>query len=162
MTAGLHAATVRLTCDDCAITEVVERDGAAAGTEWTVSPYGRGRHLCPECSPPGEPPADLSIAITSPAAVVRVTGRVDLRVVPALRSTLENAVELHPYVIVDLTAARDLGTVGVGVLRRARTAARRRRGDLLIAAAPGQKRWNREFRTFATVPQAITAVVGRP
>ncbi|GAB2606137.1 hypothetical protein Aab01nite_01090 [Paractinoplanes abujensis] len=174
MTAGMHAAGVRLTCDDCATTEVVGHGGelggavrsAVTGSGWTGSPYARGRHRCPRCgpgdNPPREPPTEMSIAITSPAAVVRVTGDIDLPAVPDLRRTLDNAVALHPYVIVDLTAARAVGPAGLGVLRRARAAARRRRGDLLLATAPDARRWTREFRTFATVPEAITAAVGRP
>jgi anti-anti-sigma factor len=66
--------------------------------------------------------------------LVRVTGDVDDDVVPALRSTLDSAVALRPFVIVDLTMAGAITSPGLGTLVRARNAVRRRGGELLLAA----------------------------
>jgi anti-anti-sigma factor len=111
----------------------------------------------------------VSIAVTSPAALVRVSGDVDVGIVPALRTTLDNAVALRPFVIVDLTAAGTIVPDGLGTLIRARTASRRRGGELLLAA-PYQvvrttlwsMRLHTVFRIFDSVPEAITAALTLP
>jgi anti-sigma B factor antagonist len=107
--------------------------------------------------------------VTSPAAVVRVTGDIDLDVVADLRAGLENAAALRPYVIADLTGAGTIDSLGLGALVRGRGAARQRGGDLLLVA-PSRfvqtvlrtMRLHTAFRTFGTVPQAITAAVAAP
>lgn len=95
--------------------------------------------------------------------VVRVIGDVDLSVATALRTAFENALAAHPWIIVDLRRAGSVDSVGLGVLIAARQAARRRAGDLLLAAAPPSfapvlhaARLGAVFATFDTVPQAIT------
>lgn len=112
------------------------------------------------------PAGRVSIAVTSPAALVRVTGDIDLALLGTLRGTLDDAVALRPYVIVDLTAAGAIASAGFGTLGRARTTARRGGGDLLLVSpapvlrtAVGSGRPHTAFRTFRTVPQAITAVL---
>ena len=184
MTAGVHAAGVQLICDGCDTTTVagggpMDRDAvsaAVAGTGWTGSPFVGGLHRCPDCSGGGGSPelaplgialTEIAIAVTEPAVVVRVTGDVDMHLVDDLRSTLDNAVTLRPFVIVDLTAARSADAAGLGVLIRSRREARRQRGDLVVVAsrefARGQLRARRPhvpLRTYETVPQAITAALG--
>ncbi|MEV6842758.1 STAS domain-containing protein [Actinoplanes sp. NPDC051411] len=83
------------------------------------------------------------------------------------RAAIDSAVACHPYVVVDLTHAGVIDAFGLGVLVRARNAARRREGELVLAG-PSQflqtvlrtVRLHTAFRTFNTVPQATTAVGG--
>lgn len=95
--------------------------------------------------------------------VVRVIGDVDLSVATALRKAFENVLAANPWIIVDLRRAGSVDSVGLGVLIAARQAARRRSGDLLLAAAPPSfvsvlhaARLGEVFTAFDTVPQAIT------
>ena len=109
-------------------------------------------------------PANVSIALTSPASIVRVTGDVDVDIVSELRDKLDEAVALRPVVIVDLTAAETVDSLCLSLLIRARNAARRRGGDVLLVV-PSEfmltvlrvQRLHDAFRAFDTVPQAITA-----
>jgi anti-anti-sigma factor len=97
------------------------------------------------------------------ASVVRVVGDVDLAVAGRLRATFESALAAHPWIIVDLRGADAVDSVGLGVLVAARQAARRRSGDLVLAAVPAfvtsvlrAARLGSAFTTFDSVPQAIT------
>ena len=67
------------------------------------------------------------------AAVVHVRAGIDAAVAPSLRETLTEAVDRHPYVIVDLSAVPTLDDVGLGLLVRAHRRARRREGLVLLA-----------------------------
>ncbi|MCA2219044.1 STAS domain-containing protein [Jidongwangia harbinensis] len=67
-------------------------------------------------------------------SLVRVAGDVDTGVVAELRAALETALAEHPRIIMDLTRAATIDSVGLGTVVRARQAARRRGGDLLLAA----------------------------
>lgn len=96
-------------------------------------------------------------------SVVRVVGDVDLAVAARLRATFESALAMRPWIIVDLRQAAAVDSVGLGVLIAARQGARRRGGDLVLAAAPvfvlsvlHAARLGTAFPTFDTVPQAIT------
>ena len=109
-------------------------------------------------------PASVSIALTSPAAIVRLTGDVDVDIVSELRQRLDDAVALRPVVIVDLSAAGTIDSLCLSILVRARNAARRRGGDVLLVidgdfllTVLKAQRLHDAFRTFTTVPQAITA-----
>ncbi|MEV4704322.1 STAS domain-containing protein [Actinoplanes sp. NPDC049316] len=184
-----HSPAVELTCDGCGTTTTVDGCGwldadvvyvPVAAVGWTGSPYARGQHRCPSCAagdasrpalprqpgPRDEAPAHVALTVTSPAVLIRVTGDIDLDLVPDLRTGLETAVALRPYVIVDLTAARTVDSLGLGALVRGRSAARQRGGDLLLVA-PSRfvqtvvrtMRLHRAFRMFDTVPQAITAAL---
>ena len=109
-------------------------------------------------------PASVSIALTSPAAIVRLTGDVDVDIVSELRQRLDDAVALRPVVIVDLSAAGTIDSLCLSILVRARNAARRRGGDVLLVidgdfllTVLKAQRLHDAFRTFDTVPQAITA-----
>ncbi|MCO8275570.1 STAS domain-containing protein [Actinoplanes sp. TRM 88003] len=102
--------------------------------------------------------------MTSNAALVRVTGDIDLDVIGELRDVLDSAVALRPVVIVDLISAGTIDSLGLAVLAGTRDAARRRGGDLLLVAAGHftrgvltARRLQTAFRVFDTVPQAITA-----
>ncbi|WP_127502983.1 STAS domain-containing protein [Actinoplanes solisilvae] len=113
-------------------------------------------------------PASVSIALTTPAALVRVSGDVDVDIVSELRQRLDEAVALRPVVIVDLTAAGTIDSLCLGILVRARNAARRNGGDVLLVIAGDflmtvlkAQRLHDAFRTFDTVPQAITAASTR-
>jgi anti-sigma B factor antagonist len=71
------------------------------------------------------------------AAVVRVRAGLDAAVAPTLRETLTEAVDRHPYVVVDLSAVPTLDDVGLGLLVRAHRRARRR-GGVVILAGPSR------------------------
>jgi anti-anti-sigma regulatory factor len=105
--------------------------------------------------------ARVSIALTSPAALVRVGGDVDRDVVADLRGALRDALAVRTFAVVDLTTAGAIVPAGLDTLARARNAAWRKAGDLLLAApSPVLRRILRQhsaFRTFDTVPQAVTA-----
>jgi anti-anti-sigma factor len=97
------------------------------------------------------------------ASVVRIVGDVDLAVAARLREVLDSVLAAHAWVIVDLRRAEAVDSIGLGVLLAARQAARRRDGDLVLAAVPpfvrsvlSAARLASAFTTFDTVPQAIT------
>ena len=172
-----HGVGVELTCDECGTVRSIDDQGpydaasvflAVTATGWSGSPYARGPHRCPVCGGGnGFPAADpgrfarVSIALTSPAALVRVSGDLDRDVVADLRGALHEAVAVRTFAIVDLTTAGLIVPAGLDALVRARNAAWRKAGDLLLAApSPVVRRTLRQhsaFRTFDTVPQAITA-----
>ena len=182
-------AEVQLICDGCGAVAAVDGCGlqdadvvyvAVGAVGWSGSPYARGPHRCPSC-PPGDGPrvpgsrqpdprdagtARVALTVTSPAAVVRVSGDADMDVVADLRAALDNAVALRPYVIVDLTATATIDSLGLGALVRGRNAARQRDGELLLVAPSPfvqavlwSMRLHTAFRMFDTVPQAITATL---
>jgi anti-anti-sigma factor len=109
--------------------------------------------------------SDAQIVLRSMAgvSVVRIVGDVDLAVATRLRATFESALAMHPWIIVDLRRADAVDSAGLGVLIAARHGARRRGGDLVLAAAPAfflsvlhAARLGTAFTTFDTVPQAMT------
>ncbi|MBL7260258.1 STAS domain-containing protein [Paractinoplanes lichenicola] len=111
--------------------------------------------------------AGFSTAVTPEAALVRVTGDIDLDVIGELREALDNAVALRPVVIVDLISAGTIDSLGLAVLTGARDATRRHGGDLLLVASSHftrgvltARRLQTAFRVYDTVPQAITAASG--
>jgi anti-sigma B factor antagonist len=72
------------------------------------------------------------------AVVVRVRADLlDATVAPTLRETLTDAVDRHPYVIVDLSGVPSLDDVGLGLLVRAHRRARRR-GGVVVFAGPSR------------------------
>lgn len=181
-----RGAGVQLICDGCG--RVTTADGcglhdaevvyvAVTAVGWAGSAFARGPHRCPSCEasappppPPPRRPAGAPVTgcvaqqTTRHAAVVSVTGDIDAAVVPQLRSALDAAVAARPQVVVGLTRAGVIDSAGLGVLVRARQAARRRGGDLLLAG-PSRfvhtvlrtMRLHTAFPTFDTVPQALTA-----
>jgi anti-sigma B factor antagonist len=68
------------------------------------------------------------------AAVVRVHADLDDQVAALLRDTLADAVDRYGDVVVDLAGAHTLDPAGLGVLVRAHRHARRRDGNLCLAA----------------------------
>jgi anti-anti-sigma factor len=178
---------VQLICDGCGDVAVANGCGlhdadvvyvAVAEIGWTGSAFARGPHRCPGCDSriPAARRSQVRRAddtratgrvsqhsMTS-ASLVRVVGDVDTDVVAELRTALDTAVAEHPRVIVDLTRAATIDSVGLGTVVRARQAARRRGGDLLLAA-PSRfvrtvlhtMRLDGAFPTFDTVPQAMSA-----
>ncbi len=172
-----HGAGVELTCDDCGSVRAIDDQGpydaasvhlAITATGWSGSPYARGPHRCPVCggdngfpAPTPRRLARVSIALTSPAALVRVSGDLDRDVVADLRGALTDALAVRAFAVVDLTMAGAVVPAGLDTLVRARNAAWRKAGDLLLAApSPALRtvlRQHSAFRMFDTVPQAITA-----
>lgn len=183
---GTCGTGIRLICDGCGVTADTDGGGlhdaevvyvAVSAIGWTGSPFARGRHRCPSCSvgaagaprrpqrPAAVGPLDrIAVELAPQAAVVHVSGDVDLDVSGELRAALDAAVEAQPYVVVDLTRAGTIDSAGLGTLVRARNAARRRAGELTLAG-PSRfvqtvlrtMRLHTAFRMFPSVRQAIAA-----
>jgi anti-anti-sigma factor len=185
---------VRLICDGCGKVADTTGCGlydaevvyvAVAEIGWAGSLFARGQHRCPDCEPrslqgrgylPGrgyeprsgsETPASgrASRHLTRSAGLVRVVGDVDIDGVGELRTALDAALERHCQVIVDLTGAASLDSITVSAIVRTRRSARRRGGDLVLAApSPFLRtvlqtiRQDTAFRIFDTVPQAMSAM----
>jgi anti-sigma B factor antagonist len=183
---------VQLICDGCGSVAVADGCGlhdadvvyvAVAEVGWTGSAFARGPHRCSGCEMrlpqrraqerrreyDGPATDRVSQHSTPSASVVRILGDVDIDVVSELRAALDTALEMHPRVIVDLTGAATIDSVGLGTIVRARQSARRGGGDLLLAA-PSRfvrtvlhtMRLDAAFPTFDTVPQALSAPVTEP
>jgi anti-anti-sigma factor len=106
----------------------------------------------------------ISQHTTAGVSVVRVVGDIDLDAVTTLRTTLDAAIAAHAWVIVDLSRARTVDSVGLSVLVSASFAARRADGDLLLAAPSRflcsvlrSARLPTAFAVFDTLPQALSA-----
>jgi anti-anti-sigma factor len=178
---------VQLICDGCGRVAAAVGCGlhdadvvyvAVAAIGWAGSAFTRGPHRCPACrtakppatrsarrSPPGATVAGrVSQRHTDFATLVDITGNIDVDVVAELRTALDRAVAARPQVIVGLAQVRTIDPAGLGVLVRARRAARGRNGDLVLAG-PSRfvrtvlrtMRLHTAFRTFGTVQQAMTA-----
>lgn len=100
------------------------------------------------------------------ASLVQIVGDVDLDVVTHLRAVLDAAVGAHAWVIVDLSRARTIDSVGLSVLVAAGHAARRKGGELLLAAPPSflqtvlrSTRMATTFPVHDNVPRAMTAAL---
>lgn len=173
---------VQLICDGCGDVTVAGGCGlhdqdvvyvAVAEVGWTGSAFARGPHRCPDCEGPAPRIARRRVAAATgrvsshrapSASVVRVVGDLDVDVAAELRAALDAALEAHPRVIVDLTRAGAIDSVGLSALVRTRQAARRRGGDVLLAG-PSRfirtvlhtMRLDAAFPVFDTVPQAVSA-----
>lgn len=97
-------------------------------------------------------------------SVVRVVGDIDLDAVTALRAALDAAVAAHAWVIVDLSRAGTVDSIGLSVLVTASFAARRANGDLLLvtpsrflSSVLRSARLATAFAVYGTLPQAISA-----
>ena len=106
----------------------------------------------------------VSVELGPSAAVVSATGDVGADIDGELREALDEALAWRPTVIVDLAATRRMDPAGLGTLVRARNAARRRDGELVLAAPSRFQqtvlrtmRLHTAFRTFGTLQQAVTA-----
>ncbi|MET8147871.1 STAS domain-containing protein [Actinoplanes sp. NPDC049668] len=185
---GTYSSGVQLICDGCG--EVATTDGgglhdadvvyvAVTGIGWTGSAFARGPHRCPRCSiavPAARrgttrpaacagPFGRVTMRTTATVAVVHIAGDIDAGLAGELGSVLQTAAASRPYVIADLTDAGTIDPLGLGTLVRARHAARRHHGELLLAA-PSRfiqtvlrtMRLHTAFRTFATLGQAVTVV----
>lgn len=127
------------------------------------APVARG------CGPHGTRAAPVAVSqyLLPAAALVCVVGDVDVAAVPALRVALDRAVRARPRVIVDLARVSSIEALGLGTLGAGRRMARRRGGDLVLAApaevvrtALRSGRRHAEFAIFDTLPQAMTAAAG--
>jgi anti-anti-sigma factor len=101
--------------------------------------------------------------------VVGVVGDLDIDVVGELRAALDTALQAHPRVVVDLGEAGTIDSVGLSEIVRGRQSARRRGGDLLLAA-PSRfvrtvlhtMRLDTAFPMFDSVAQAMSAAEAQP
>jgi anti-anti-sigma factor len=178
---------VRLICDVCGASAPAEGGGlhdadlvyvAVASIGWSGAPFARGPHRCPRCSSGAAPVVRqrahrgtcpeaaerVSVTLERSVALVRVIGDLDVVVADELRGALERAALARPTVIVDLTAAHTIDPAGLGALVRARNAARRRQGELVLAG-PSRfvqtvlrtMRLHTAFRVFRSPGEALAA-----
>lgn len=187
---GTHSSGIQLSCDGCGDVAMTDGGGlhdadlvyvAVTAIGWTGSPFARGPHRCPRCATavpaqrrhairpaaPGAQFGQVTMRSTPTAAVVHIAGDINAGLAAELGSALETAAASRPYVIVDLTDAGKIDSPGLGILVRARHAARRHHGELLLAGASRfiqtvlrTMRLHTAFRMFATLRQAVAAVDG--
>ncbi|MEU4245694.1 STAS domain-containing protein [Actinoplanes sp. NPDC026619] len=181
---------MQLICDNCGVATVTDGGGlhdaelvyvAVTDVGWTGSPFARGLHRCPGCSAemrvtrpvPERSPGSaavldrIRVAHLTAASLVQIDIDIDMDLAAELRAALEIAVTAHRNVIVDLSGAGVIDSVGLGVLVRARNIARQRPGEVVLAA-PSRfiqtvlrtMRLHTAFRTFDTVEGAIMATNG--
>ena len=110
----------------------------------------------------------MSLALEPSAAVVTVSGDVDIDIADELRALLERAAGERRNVILNLTMAHTIDAAGLGTLVRARNAARRRQGELLLAGPSPfiqtvlrTMRLHTAFRVFRSPDEAATATRDR-
>jgi anti-sigma B factor antagonist len=176
----VYGSGVQLICDSCGAVAEVGGCGlhesdvvyvAVTTIGWAGSVLARGPHRCPSCRPVGARVRSLSQPLEvsgrvhrdflPSTAVIRVTGGVDGGVACELQAALDAALAKRVTVVVDLSGAASIDTAGVGVFVRARNVARRRRGELRLAA-PSRSvqavlRLHTTFRAYRTVEHAVTA-----
>ena len=185
---AVPGAPVKLICDGCGCVGSVEGCGLhdaevvyvpIASIGWTGSVFARGPHRCGTCtinggtgdgrrSRPAAFPADAAGRVsleTRPAlALVGVTGDIDSQMICELRTALDRAIAARSTVVVDLSKLCRIDSAALGVLVHAHNAARRRGGDLALAAPSRFVRMvlrtmhlQRALPTTDTVRQALTA-----
>lgn len=111
-----------------------------------------------------EEPNHVTLRFEPSAAVVQVSGDVDLDIAVELWAVLEKAAGARRTVVVDLTRAGTVDSTGVGALVRGRTTARHGGGDLVLAGPSGflltvlrTVGLHNTFPTFPTVYDAVAA-----
>jgi len=181
-------AAVELICDGCGRVASIEGCGlhdddvvyvAVASIGWTGSTFIRGPHRCPACTVkriPGtgresrraalstDGASRVSLDLRPALALVRVAGDIDGDITAELRTVLDRAIAARSSVIVDLGGVRRIDSAGLGILVRAHNMARRRDGDLALAAPSRFVRTvlrtmhlQTVFPTTASVRQALAA-----
>jgi len=176
---------IQLICDNCGDVTIADGIGlhdaevvhsAVEGIGWTGSAFARGPHRCADCAAaiataapargrsvrPSTESGRVRVGQTAGASLVQVSGDIDMDVAAELRSGLEVALAAHSIVIVDLTDAGVIDSTGLGTLVRARNAARRNAGEVVLAG-PSRfvqtvlhtMRLHTAFRVFDAVEQAI-------
>ncbi|MDY7087197.1 MAG: STAS domain-containing protein [Actinomycetota bacterium] len=78
----------------------------------------------------------ISLAVAGEVAILRLRGDIDAAMAPAFGDSLAWAVDHHPRVVLDISAALDLAPVIVDVLLRAQRRGRGQGTPLQIAAPP--------------------------
>ncbi|MDG4824930.1 STAS domain-containing protein [Asanoa sp. WMMD1127] len=151
-----NGTTVDLICDDCGT--VTTATSAYAHDEdlvwtvlievgWTGSPFAAGRHSCPRCAartqrPPADdpgadervgPPASFTVRHEAGVVVVAAQGDIEMQTADDLRTLLAAAIGTGRPVLLDLEGVNLIDSVGLGVLVRARQAARAQEVPLCLA-----------------------------
>lgn len=183
-----HNSGVRLVCDGCGTSTSPSGCGmhesevvyvAMESSGWTGTAFARGPHHCPACAadlialPVGPRQRStgtdrITLRLEPTAAVVTVTGDVDLDAAVDLWSALEEAASARLTVVVDVTEAGTVDSIGVGALVRGRNTVQRRRGELVLAGASPflqavlrTMRLATAFPIFRTVDHALTVTSAR-
>jgi anti-anti-sigma factor len=97
--------------------------------------------------------------------MIRVVGDLGVDAVPALRTALQTSSRRHCWIIMDLDRVTSVDRVALNTLVSGGFSARRRGGALLLVArhavvgsALETARMGHAFRTFPTVPRAMSAI----
>jgi anti-sigma B factor antagonist len=152
---GTEPLTLTLICDECG--DTVNAPEVAHDEEivwprlgplgWSGSPFTAGKHRCPSCSllpapydrlPAGRPQLGASYELREyddvDTVVITPLTDVDAEATAVLREALEQALNTHRHVLVDMRAADVIDSAGLGMLVRAHQHARQRGGTLTLAA----------------------------
>ncbi|NJC71208.1 STAS domain-containing protein [Planosporangium thailandense] len=115
---------------------------------WTGSPLAIGPHRCPQCtavesSTPDDaaataqvPPLPWSASVKAlgDAAIVELSGDLDLLTAARLRAVVTQTCAGHRHVVIDLANVRLIDSTALGILVRAHQTARSKGGHLCLAA----------------------------
>jgi anti-sigma B factor antagonist len=152
---GTEPRTLTLICDECGDTEnalEVAHDEEIVWPRlgplgWSGSPFAAGQHRCASCSllpppydriPAGFPMHgacyDLHEHDDLDTVVITPLTDVDAEASAVLREALEQALEAHRHVVMDMHAAEVIDSAGLGMLVRVHQHAKQRSGTLTLAA----------------------------
>jgi anti-sigma B factor antagonist len=152
---GTEPGTLTLICDECAGTENVPEVAhdeevvwpRLGSLGWSGSPFAAGQHRCASCSllpPPYDRiPAsrpmqgacyDLHEHDSLDTVIITPLTDVDAEASAVLREALEQALEVHQHLVVDMHAAEVIDSAGLGMLVRVHQHAKQRGGTLTLAA----------------------------
>lgn len=182
--------TVQLICDNCGAvttaTSAYVHDDDLIWTVlieigWTGSPFAAGRHSCPGCaartlSPPSDEPgaderpatpARFTVRHEAGVVVVAARGDIEMQTADDLRTLLTAAIGTGRPVVLDLEGVNLVDSVGLGVLVRARQAARGQEVPLCLAAPSrfllavlNTMRLRSAFPVFPSRASALSALAG--
>ncbi|MEU8663033.1 STAS domain-containing protein [Actinoplanes philippinensis] len=152
---GTEPRTLTLICDECGDTEnvlEVAHDDEIVWPRlgplgWSGSPFTAGQHRCASCSlipppynriPAGRPMRGACYDVHEhddfDTVVITPLTDVDVEVSAVLREALEQALEGHRHLVMDMHAAQIIDSTGLGMLVRAHQHAKQRGGTLTLVA----------------------------
>lgn len=152
---GTEPGTLTLICDECADTENVPEVAhdeevvwpRLGSLGWTGSPFAAGQHRCASCSllpapynriPSGRPMQgacyDLAEHDDTDIVVITPLTDVDAETSAVLREALEQSLQEHRHLVMDMHAAEVIDSAGLGMLVRVHQHAKQRGGTLTLAA----------------------------
>jgi len=183
-----RCADVHVICDSCGSVAVADGHAVSDGVVvhvaidgWSGPTFARGPHRCPTCTRSSQSSVPhrhrsgtrtktsrVTVGSAGSAAVVSVVGDLEFDDLDLIRDALESAVVRRRTVIVDLAGAGTTDPACVGLLIRARNAAFRRGGELVLAApspllaATLRASGVTDARVFRNRAHAVAATAGAP